>query len=74
MGHRAAGPTPEPVLLRGPQAVARGASAASGRVRFTQPALVNGAVGLVMAPRGRLFLVLAFTITAERITKIDVIG
>jgi RNA polymerase sigma-70 factor (ECF subfamily) len=54
--------------------VAKGAFAASERVRFTQPALVNGAVGLVMAPRGRLFLVLGFTITDSKITEIDVIA
>src|SRR6266540_1072741 len=71
---RAAGPTPEPVLIRGAHAVAKGARLASGRARFTQPALVNGSVGLVMAPRGRLFLVLGFTITAGKITDIDVIA
>ncbi|MFC1411031.1 sigma-70 family RNA polymerase sigma factor [Streptacidiphilus sp. N1-12] len=71
---RAAGPTPEPVVLHGARNVAGGASAASERVRFTQPALVDGAVGLVMAPLGKLFLVLAFTITDDRITEIDVIA
>jgi len=71
---RAAGPTAEPVLIRGAHAVAKGARLASGRARYTQPALVNGSVGLVMAPRGRLFLVLGFTITAGKITEIDVIA
>jgi RNA polymerase sigma-70 factor (ECF subfamily) len=67
-------PTPEPVELRGINAVARGASASDIRARHTQPALVNGSVGLVMAPRGRLRLVLAFSIVGERITAIDVIA
>jgi RNA polymerase sigma factor (sigma-70 family) len=71
---RAAGPTRAPVVIRGAHAVAKGAFAASERARFTQPALVNGAVGLVMAPRGRLFLVLGFTITDDKITEIDVIA
>ena len=71
---RAAGPTPEPVVLRGARLVARGATAAGERARFSQPALVNGAVGLVMAPRGKLFVVLAFTIVDDLITEIDVIG
>jgi RNA polymerase sigma factor (sigma-70 family) len=71
---RAVGPTPAPIVLRGAHAVAKGASAAAERVRFTQPALINGAVGLVMAPRGRLFLVLVFTITDNKITGIDVIA
>jgi RNA polymerase sigma-70 factor (ECF subfamily) len=48
--------------------------AAMDRARYTGPALVNGAVGLVMAPRGRLFLVLSFTITDGKITEIDVIA
>ena len=70
----AAGPTASPIVLRGAHVVAKGAFAASGRARYTQPALVNGSVGLVMAPRGRLFLVLAFTTTGELITDIDVIA
>jgi RNA polymerase sigma-70 factor (ECF subfamily) len=48
--------------------------AATGRARFTGPALLNGAVGLAMAPHGRLFLVLRFTIADGRITEIDVIA
>lgn len=71
---RAVGPTPAPIVIRGAHAVAKGARVASERARFTQPALVNGAVGLVMAPRGQLFLVLGFTITAGKITEIDVIA
>jgi RNA polymerase sigma factor (sigma-70 family) len=70
----AAGPTAEPVELRGARLVARGATAAGARARFTQPALVDGTVGLVMAPRGRLSLVLAFAIVDDLITEIDVIA
>ncbi|AWS44024.1 sigma-70 family RNA polymerase sigma factor [Streptosporangium sp. 'caverna'] len=71
---RAVGPTSAPIVFHGAHAVAKGASAAAERVRFTQPALINGAVGLVMAPRGRLFLVLVFTITDDKITEIEVIA
>ncbi|MFJ8075770.1 sigma-70 family RNA polymerase sigma factor [Streptomyces sp. NPDC096176] len=71
---RAAGPTPEPLVVRGSDKVAKGAGAAAQRARFSQPALVNGAVGLVMAPRGRLFLALAFSFADGRITEIDVIA
>ncbi|MGH3769344.1 MAG: sigma-70 family RNA polymerase sigma factor [Pseudonocardiaceae bacterium] len=71
---RAAGPTPAPMVIRGANSVAKGALLASERARFTQPALVNGTVGLVMAPRGQLFLVLGFTITDDKITEIDVIA
>ncbi len=71
---RTVGPTPEPVLVRGAGRVARAATAAGERARFTQPALVDGAVGLVMAPQGKLFLVLGFTIVDDLITEIDVIA
>ncbi|MEV7235279.1 sigma-70 family RNA polymerase sigma factor [Streptomyces sp. NPDC051020] len=67
-------PTPEPIVVRGARTVAQGAMAAMGRARFTQLGLVNGAVGLVMAPLGRLALVLGFTVTADGITEIDVIA
>ena len=47
-------PSGVPVVLRGAEAVAHGAVASAARAQITQPALVNGAVGLVMAPQGRL--------------------
>jgi hypothetical protein len=46
----------------------------SKRARFAQSALVNGAVGVVVAPRGRLLVVLRFTIDGGKITEIDVIA
>jgi RNA polymerase sigma-70 factor (ECF subfamily) len=67
-------PTPEPLVILGAHTVARGAMSATGRAQFTGLALVDGAVGLAMAPRGRLFLVLSFTITDGRITEVDVIA
>ncbi|MDF3288108.1 sigma-70 family RNA polymerase sigma factor [Streptomyces silvisoli] len=44
------------------------------RARFAEPALVNGLVGAVVAPRGRLLLVLTFTTEGERITGYEVIA
>jgi len=35
---------------------------------------VDGAVGVVIAPRGRLFRVLTFTISAGKIVAMDVVG
>jgi RNA polymerase sigma-70 factor (ECF subfamily) len=67
-------PTSAPVLVRGGDTVAKGAMAAMGRARFTGPALLNGTAGLVMAPHGRLVLVLDFTIVDGEITEIDVIA
>ncbi|MFD9411175.1 sigma-70 family RNA polymerase sigma factor [Streptomyces sp. NPDC059989] len=71
---KAVGPTPAPIFLSGAGTVAKAAMAAMERARSTQPALVNGTVGLAMAPLGRLFLVLAFTIEEGLITEIDVIA
>ena len=45
-----------------------------GGARAAQPALVNGAVGVVVAPRGRLLMVLVFTISEEKIVEIDAVA
>lgn len=70
----AVGPTPRPLVVTGAVTVATGAMAAMQRARATQPALVGGTVGLAMAPLGRLFLVLRFTIEDGLITEIDVVA
>ncbi|WP_405435634.1 sigma-70 family RNA polymerase sigma factor [Streptomyces avidinii] len=67
-------PTPAPILLRGAVTVATSAMAAMQRARATTPALVDGTVGLAMAPLGRLFLVLGFTIEDGLITEIDIVA
>jgi RNA polymerase sigma-70 factor (ECF subfamily) len=60
--------------VRGARTWAQGAVAFSRGARFAQPALVDGAVGLVLAPRGRLFRVLTFTLERGKIAQIEVIG
>lgn len=68
-------PTPEPILVAGGRAVAQGAMAAMGRARFTGPALLDGKVGLAMAPLGRLRLVLTFAVAEDGlITGIEVVA
>jgi RNA polymerase sigma-70 factor (ECF subfamily) len=59
------------LLLRGADAVAAHTATYSRLYRFVQPALVNGAPGAVVAPHGRLFSVMAFTLSSGRITAID---
>jgi hypothetical protein len=49
-----------PTEVRGARNWAKGALAYAQAARFMQPALVNGAVGLILAPRGRLLRVLRF--------------
>lgn len=58
--------------IRGARAVATNASAFSANARFAETALVNGAVGIVVAPRGRLALVLRFEVTGDKIAAIDI--
>ena len=71
----AAAPTGRRMQLQGATAVSRGAVAASVRATESQLALVNGDVGVLFAPAGRLQVVLAFTVSpARRITAIDVIA
>jgi RNA polymerase sigma factor (sigma-70 family) len=66
-------PSGVPATIRGAAVVAHGATAASGRSRYAGLALINGTPGIIMAPGGRLVLVLAFTFGEEKITRIDVI-
>ncbi len=46
----------------------------SGRAQLARPALVNGAVGIIVAPRGRLFVVLRLTIARGKIVAIDAVA
>ena len=48
--------------------------ALSRGLRFVQPALINGTVGLILAPGGRLSRALTFTFTNAKVTQLEVIG
>jgi RNA polymerase sigma-70 factor (ECF subfamily) len=61
-----------PAEVRGAAMVAQ--QAVRGRARAAQPALVNGAVGIIVAPRGRLLMVLDFTVIDGKIVAIDAIA
>ena len=67
-------PSGAPITIHGAAAVARNARAASVRSRFSGVALVDGTPGIVMATRGRLAIVLAFTVADDKISRIDVIA
>lgn len=60
--------------VRGAELWAQQAIAYSRGVRLTQTALVDGAVGVIFAPHGRLSRVLRFTIRAGKIAEIDIVG
>ncbi len=60
-------------VVRGAPAVAKQALTFSGRARFALPVLVDGAVGILWAPRGQARVVLAFTFAGGKIDGIDVV-
>ena len=67
------------VVVRTEHAQVRGAPAVAERAmkeraRAARAALVNGAVGVIVAPQGRLLMVLRFTIGRGRIVAIDVVS
>ncbi|MFD8692294.1 sigma-70 family RNA polymerase sigma factor [Streptomyces sp. NPDC059651] len=59
---------------RGAQAVAEGTAALAHRSQIAELALVDGTVGVVVAPHGRLLFALSFTVEDDRITAYDVIA
>ncbi len=69
---RAALPADAPREVRGAPAVAR--RALVGRARAARPALVDGAVGVIVTPRGRLLMVLDFKIRDGKIVEIDAVA
>lgn len=62
------------IELRGARRVAQETLRNADRARFAAVALVNGAIGLVVAPRGRLRLVLQLAIDGDRIAALTVVS
>jgi RNA polymerase sigma factor (sigma-70 family) len=62
------------VVVRGAEAVARRALMFAHLSPHLRPALVNGAAGVVVAPRGRPFSVMGFTVVDGRIAAIDALA
>jgi RNA polymerase sigma factor (sigma-70 family) len=60
--------------VRGARAVAEGTVVLARRSQFAELALVNGTVGVVVAPSGRLLLALTFTVEEDKIAEYDVIA
>ena len=60
--------------VRGASTWVRQFIALSRGLRFVQPALINGSVGLILAPGGKLSRALAFTFANVKVTQVDVIG
>lgn len=68
-----------PAVIAGASTEVRGAREVARRAvergaRAARPALVDGAVGVVVAPRGRLLMVLRFRVRDGKIVEIDAIA
>jgi RNA polymerase sigma factor (sigma-70 family) len=61
-------------VVRGAEQVARRALMFAGLSPHVRPALVNGVAGVVVAPRGQPFSVMAFTVAGGRIVAIDALS
>ncbi|HJQ48643.1 MAG TPA: sigma-70 family RNA polymerase sigma factor [Amycolatopsis sp.] len=63
-----------PPQARGAHTVAKQTVGFAARSRFAEPALVDGAVGVVVAPRGRLLFALKVEFAGDRIAGYDVVA
>jgi RNA polymerase sigma-70 factor (ECF subfamily) len=63
-----------PREIHGAQTVAEGTVLLADRARLAELALIDGDVGVVVAPHGRLYVALTFTIDNDKITGYDVIA
>ena len=65
---------PRGLEMRGAHNVARAATRFSSRGQFSRLALINGAIGIVVAPQGRLQLVLLLTVTGDKISALEIVA
>ena len=62
------------MVIRGARAVAHSTRTYGKLAPFAQPALINGTAGVVVAPQGKPFSVMGFTIVDGKIAAIDVLA
>ncbi|HEY7048389.1 MAG TPA: sigma-70 family RNA polymerase sigma factor [Jatrophihabitantaceae bacterium] len=67
-------PAGRPLQARGAQTVAEEIAVFGARARFAAPALIDGDVGIVVAPRGSLQLALTVRLVGDRIAGYDLIA
>jgi len=61
-------------VVSGAAAVAKQALTFAGRAQFAQPALVNGAAGILATDRGKPLAVMGFTIAQGKIVEINILA
>jgi RNA polymerase sigma factor (sigma-70 family) len=67
-------PPGAPSEIHGAEETARAAIQFARGAAFARPAMLDGTVGVVIAPRGRLIRALKFTFAGNRIAQIDVVA
>ena len=67
-------PPGAPSEIRGAEEAARAAIQFARGAAFARSALVDGAVGVVIAPRGRLYRVLKFSFAGGKIAQIEIVS
>jgi RNA polymerase sigma factor (sigma-70 family) len=60
--------------IRGASLWAKQALAFSRSMAAVQAALIDGSVGLILAPRGKLSRVVTFAVSNDKITRVEIIG
>jgi RNA polymerase sigma-70 factor (ECF subfamily) len=61
-------------VLRGAEAVGAQARRFASLGQYAHPVVVNGGPGIIVAPGGQPFALLAMTVQNDRITEIDILG
>ena len=69
-----ASPTGTPIQVLGADDAARHALSFAGRVAHARPVLVDGSVGIAVAPYGRLTVVLTVALAGDRIAELGVVA
>ena len=70
----AASPTGAPIQLHGAGSVAQQALSFAGNAAHARATVVDGSVGVAVAPHGRLAVVLTFALTGHRITELTIVA
>ena len=65
---------PRGLEMRGARNVARAATSFSSRGQFSRLALLDGKIGIIVAPRGRLQIALLLTMSGDKISAIEIVA
>ena len=65
---------PRGLEIRGARNVARAAASFSARGQFSRLALIDGAIGIVVAPQGHLMLAMELTFAGDKISQMEIVA